>query len=247
MSRRARILLFLGAALALGTCFAAACFQLPPFGSDEHPYGERALAASLRQHTANAVASVTFDQRGFDTLGEESLLFASVVGATVLLRRARDEHTRPARPAAVLPSVRLLGALLMPVVLVCGGYVVAHGQLTPGGGFQGGVILATGLHLAYIAADYRALRRVRPLAFLDAADAVAAGAFAVLGLAGLFVAGAYLENVLPLGTLRDLASGGLVPLVNAAVGMEVASGVIVLIAQFLQQDIELEDEGGART
>ncbi|MGP3776752.1 MnhB domain-containing protein [Streptomyces sp. SDT5-1] len=246
MSRRARIALFLGAALVLAGCFAAACTHLPPFGTDHHPYGDRALLASLKQQTANAVASVTFDQRGFDTLGEEFLLFASVVGATVLLRRARDEHARPARPQRVLPSTRLFGALLLPVVLLCGGYVVAHGHLTPGGGFQGGVILATGLHLAYVAADYRALRRVRPLAFLDAADAVAAGAFAALGLAGLLASGAYLENVLPLGSLRDMASAGLVPVLNVAVGMEVASAIVVLLAQFLEQDVELEREGGEK-
>ncbi|PYC60771.1 sodium:proton antiporter, partial [Streptomyces tateyamensis] len=125
------------------------------------------------------------------------------------------------------------------VTLLTGGYVVAHGQLSPGGGFQGGVVLASGLHLAYVAADYRALGRVRPLAVLDVADALAAGAFSVLGLVGLVAGAAFLQNTLPLGTFNTLASGGLVPVVNAVVGVEVASGVIVLLAQFLDQAVEV--------
>jgi len=87
------------------------------------------------------------------------------------------------------------------------------------------------------------LRRVRPLAVFAALDAVGAGAFAALGLAGLIAGAAYLQNVLPLGTFNQLSSAGLVPLVNAAVGVEVASGVIVLIAQFLDQAVEIVSPG----
>jgi multicomponent Na+:H+ antiporter subunit B len=127
---------------------------------------------------------------------------------------------------------------MLPITLLTGVYIVAHGQLSPGGGFQGGVILATGLHMAYIAADYRVLKRIRPLAVLDVADALGAGAFAALGFAGLVAGVAYLQNVLPLGTFGQLSSGGLVPLLNAAVGVEVGSGIVVLLASFLDQAVE---------
>ncbi|CAG7646058.1 MnhB domain-containing protein [Actinacidiphila bryophytorum] len=250
MSRRVRGTVFLLAAAVFAVFFALTCTQLPHFGTADHPYGARAVAAAVRQHTANAVSSVNFDQRALDTLGEESILFGAVLGAVVLLRRARDEDRAEPAPRPVLPSTLLLGAGLLPVTVLVGGYVVAHGQLSPGGGFQGGVMLATGLHLAYVAADYRVLRRVRPLAVFAALDAVGAGAFTLLGFAGLIAGGAFLENVLPLGTFNQLASGGLVPLVNAAVGVEVASGVIVLVAQFLDQAVEIDepaqDAGGRR-
>ncbi|MCC9305777.1 sodium:proton antiporter [Kitasatospora sp. RB6PN24] len=241
MSRRVRLLLLAGAGLVIAVVFAAGCAELPPFGSPDHPYGERAVAAALARHTANVVSSVNFDQRAFDTLGEESILFASVLGTVIVLRPARDEDRQEPEPARVLPSTRLFGALLLPVTLLTGGYLVAHGQLSPGGGFQGGVVLATGLHLAYVAADYLALRQVRPLAVLDVADALAAGAFSVLGLVGLVAGAAFLSNTLPLGTFNTLSSGGLVPVINAVVGVEVASGVIVLLAQFLDQAVEVVD------
>nr|WP_235002171.1 MnhB domain-containing protein [Actinacidiphila paucisporea] len=233
-------MVFLLAAAVFAVAFALACTGLPHFGTAVHPYGSKAVAAAVRHRTANVISSVNFDQRALDTLGEESILFGSVLGAVVLLRRARDEDRAEPEPGRVLPSTVLLGAALLPVTVLVGGYVVAHGQLSPGGGFQGGVVLATGLHLAYVAADYRVLRRVRPLAAFAALDAVAAGAFTALGLAGLFAGAAYLQNVLPLGTFNQLSSAGLVPLLNAAVGVEVASGVIVLVAQFLDQAVEIE-------
>lgn len=243
MSPRTRLLLFLLSAAVIGGYFTASCRELPPFGGPSHPYGDRAVAAALAHRTANVVSSVNFDLRAFDTLGEESILFCTVLGATLLLRLARDERHQPAAPETVLPTSRLLGAVLLPVTLVVGVYVVAHGQLSPGGGFQGGVVLATALHLGYVTADYRVLRRLRPLAVLDVADSLAAASFTVMGLAGLAAGGAFLKNVLPLGTFDRITSGGMVPLFNAAVGIEVASGVIVLVAHFLDQAVEITGTG----
>ncbi|MFF2144767.1 MnhB domain-containing protein [Kitasatospora sp. NPDC058190] len=239
MSRTARLRLFLTAAAVLAAALIAAATELPGFGGVRHPYGERAVAAGLTQRTANIVSSVNFDQRAFDTLGEESILFGSVLGAGILLRLARDERKRRAAAEPVLPTTRLFGAALLPVTLLTGGYLVAHGQLSPGGGFQGGVVLATALHLAYVAADYLVLKRIRPLAVLDVADALAAGAFAALGLIGLANGVGYLANTLPLGTFNQLSSSGLVAVVNAVVGVEVGSGVVVLLAHFLDQAVEV--------
>ncbi|MFD8704871.1 MnhB domain-containing protein [Kitasatospora sp. NPDC059648] len=246
MSRTTRLRLFLTAAAVLAAALITAATELPGFGGSHHPYGERAVAAGLARQTANIVSSVNFDQRAFDTLGEESILFGSVLGAAILLRLARDEHKRRAAAESVLPTTRLFGAALLPVTVLVGGYLVAHGQLSPGGGFQGGVALATALHLAYVAADCRVLKRVRPLAVLDVADAVAAGSYAALGLIGLVQGAGYLANTLPLGTFNQLSSSGLVAVINAAVGVEVASGVVVLLAHFLDQAVEVVHGGEGR-
>jgi multicomponent Na+:H+ antiporter subunit B len=134
---------------------------------------------------------------------------------------------------------------VLPVALVTGIYVVAHGQLSPGGGFQGGVVAATALHLLYLGADYGALERIRPLGVYEVGDALAASAYVVLGLAGLLGSTAFLANsLLPYGTFNTLSSGGTVPLLNAAIGMEVACAVVLLLARFLDQAVEIEKENG---
>lgn len=245
MSRRLRTWVLLLGLAGVAALLVAACLRLPDFGAPWHPYGDRAVREALARHTANAVAAVNFDQRAFDTLGEETILFSAVLGTVVLLRQTRDEHQVAPAPARVAAPVRRYALLLLPVTLVAGLYVVAHGQLTPGGGFQGGVVAATALHLLYIAVDYRALERIRPVGLYEVGDAAGEAAYLIIGAAGLLAGGSYLAGtVLPHGTLDTLASGGTVPLLNAAIGMEVACAVVVLLARFLDQAVEIEEEEG---
>ncbi|MFH8773601.1 MnhB domain-containing protein [Streptomyces sp. NPDC017958] len=246
MTRRLRLWLLAVGGAGVAALLVAAGLDLPAFGGRWHPYGERAVRAALARQTANTIASVNFDQRAYDTLGETSILFAAVLGCLVLLREARDEHRARPRPAEVARPVRRYALVVLPVALLTGLYVIAHGQLSPGGGFQGGVVAATALHLLYLGADYRALERVRPLGVFDVCDALAVSAYVVLGLAGLLAGTAFLANtLLPYGTFNTLSSGGSVPLLNAAVGMEVASAVVLLLAEFLDQAVEIEEERGS--
>ncbi|QNP74374.1 sodium:proton antiporter [Streptomyces roseirectus] len=241
MNRRARAGVLAVGGVGVAFLLVAACLNLPAFGGSRHPYGARAVTVSLDRHTANTVAFLNFDPRAYDTLGEVAIMFTAVLGCVVLLRQARGEHREPPATAEVAPPVRRYALLVLPVALLTGGYVVAHGQLSPGGGFQGGVVAATALHLLYLGADYRALERIRPLAAYEAADALAVFAYLAVGLAALFGGAAFLTNsLLPYGEFNTLASGGTVPLLNAAVGVEVTCAVVVLLARFLEQTVEIE-------
>ncbi|RPF38720.1 MnhB domain-containing protein [Streptomyces sp. TLI_185] len=245
MTRRARLWVLLAGGAGLAALLVAACLRLPHFGGDRHPYGDRAVHASLARRTANTVSSVNFDQRAFDTLGEMTILFSAVLGCVILLRQTRDEHRARPEPAEVALPVRRYALVVLPVALLSGLYVIAHGQLSPGGGFQGGVVAATALHLLYLGADYAALERIRPVGAYEVADALAASAYLVTGIAGLIGGTAFLANtLLPYGTFNTLSSGGTVPLLNAAIGMEVAGAVVVLLARFLDQAVEIEEESG---
>jgi multicomponent Na+:H+ antiporter subunit B len=246
VSPRWRLVLFVVVAPAFAVLFFLAARGLPSFGADIHPYGDRAVAVAARQRaTANVVSSVNFDQRAVDTLGEEFILFGSVIGTLMLLRAAPEEREVGRRGAGrVLPTTRLAGYLLLPVTVLVGLYVIAHGQFSPGGGFQGGVVLATGWHLLYVAGRYAALRRATPPTLLEVVESVSAAAFAAVGLAGLVVGGGFLANVLPTGTFGELLSGGTVPVLNAAVGVAVTAAVVLLLAAFLEQAVVLRRTDG---
>lgn len=239
--------MFLGAGGAFAVAVILAILAMPAFGGSTHPYRDHSVVAGVHHQAPNAITSVNFDQRGFDTLGEETILLASVMGVSFLLRPAEDEtETQRLSPGRVLDIVRLGGYVLLPVTLVIGFDVVAHGLLTPGGGFQGGVILGTGMHLLYVAGRFEALEKMRSVTAFEWGEALGAGAFACLGIAGVFAAGAFLVNFIPLGNFGDLISGGTAPLLSGAVGIEVASGVMVLLSKFLEQAIKItgDKDGG---
>lgn len=244
MNRRARMVMFAVAGGAVAVLVVWGVVRMPAFGGRLHPYRDRAVTAAVAHRTANAVSSVNFDTRGFDTLGEESILLASVMGVGFLLRRAHDEQENQSlAPGRILDLTAFGGYVMLPVTAVIGFDVVTHGHVTPGGGFQGGVVIGTGLHLLYVAGRYQALRRLRPLGAFEWGEALGAGAFASLGVAGILVTGAFLANVVPTGTFGQLLSAGTVPVLNGAVGVEVASGTMVLLAKFLEQAILIHRRG----
>ena len=164
-----------------------------------------------------------------------------MLGAVTLLRPGKDEKKERRLPDAgrMLQGTRLAGYVLLPISLILGADVVVHGHLTPGGGFQGGVVLATGLHLRYVAGSYPALRRMRPLHWYEYGEAIGMGGVVALGVAGVLAGAGFLANILPTGTFDQLVSAGTVPLFSIAIGIEVASGVVVLLAGFLEQDLAI--------
>jgi multicomponent Na+:H+ antiporter subunit B len=245
VTRRGRTTLFLVGAVGVALLALWGYWGLPDFGHYRGPYGDVLNAVAVpERHITDVVTAVNFDYRGFDTLGEEFILFAAVIGVAILMRAQRDEEEREASEFAfgrsaprTSDAVRALAIALVGPTVVTGVYIVAHGHLTPGGGFQGGVVLATALLLVYLAADYSVLRKVAPFSLVEVCEAVGGGGFALIGLAG-FVAGvAYLENVLPLGTVGALNSAGIVPLINLSVGLEVAAGFVLILVEFLEQTL----------
>jgi multicomponent Na+:H+ antiporter subunit B len=238
MTRRTRSAVALAALGVLGAVLVVAVTGLEPFGHYPGPYGDvLARVVPGERHTGQLVAATVFDYRGFDTLGEEMILFAAACGCAALLRVLRREHEEEDAPARPVPSfaARAMGAALVGPVLVLGAYVIAHGHLTPGGGFSGGVVVAGALLLAYAAGQGVRLRRVRSIVLLEGVEALGAAGFLALALAGLIAAGSLLENFLALGTPGMLLSAGTIPVGNVAVGLEVAGAVALVFAEFLEQ------------
>ena len=246
MTRRARSVLTLVALGVLGAVLVVAVTGLEPFGHYPGPYGDvLARVVPGERHTGQLVTATVLDYRGFDTLGEEMILFAAVCGCAALLRVLRREREAdrgaPARPVPSF-AARATGAALVGPVLVLGAYVIAHGHLTPGGGFSGGVVVAGALLLAYAAGQGLRLRRVSSIGLLEGLEALGAAGFLALALAALVATGTLLKNFLALGTSGMLLSAGTIPVGNVAIGLEVAGAVALVFAEFLEQALLSEPE-----
>lgn len=245
MSPRFRLGLFFVGALGIAALLITAFAHLP---GPEETRSRYQLAINTRtvpeRHALDAVTAVNFDYRGFDTLGEEFILFASVMGSLVLLRQAEEEHEKCLRDAisehrdvARGDAMRLWIMAMIPPKLLFGIYIVTHGQLSPGGGFQGGVILASVALIVYLGEDFKVFRKIVSHSLVDLSEAVGAGVFALIGLAALCFGLPLFTNFLPLGKLHELTSAGTIPLISAATGLEVTAGFVLLLYGFLQETL----------
>ena len=244
MSPRIRLGLFAVSAAGLAGLLLWGVAGLPDFGHYVGPYGYVLNAAAPNErHVTNVVTAVVFDYRGFDTLGEEFILFAAAMGVALLLRDVREEHEHLER-GVLDDAVRLVGFGLVPALLAIGLYVVAHGLITPGGGFQGGVVLASAFLLVWLAGEYRAFRKLTPTAGVDVAKGSGAGGYVVVGLAALLLGHAFLRAIGPLGTTGTMASGGSLLLLNLATALEVTAAFILIFTEFLEELAARRPAGG---
>ena len=238
MNAKWRLIVFSLSAIPLIFFYLAASKNLPPWGEYRGPYGD--VMSSLvvyERHTTDVVNAIDYDYRGFDTLGEEYILFTSVLGVMLLLRNPKPGEGTADGDEGLSETVKFGAIVSFGLLLIFGLYICTHGQLTPGGGFQGGVIIATSFMLIYIAENIKGFNAITSHPLMEALEALGAGLYAVTGLSALLIGAAFLTNWLPLGTTGDVFSSGTIAVISASVGLEVAAGFILLSYTFLQEII----------
>ena len=191
--------------------------------------GEILAEAGDRVGAANIVTAVLLGYRGFDTLGELSILFAAATAAGLILGHRRDAARRDPPGGLVL---RAGADLLFPLLLVVGLYIIAHGHVTPGGGFQGGVILAAAFFVAVLADPSRGLNH----GLIAWIEGLAGASFILIGLWALVEDGSFLAPMLSTGTMGTLVSAGTLPLLSFAVGLKVGAELAGLMANISETE-----------
>ena len=139
--------------------------------------------------------------------------------------------------------VRTQANFLYPFILIFGFYIVAHGHLTPGGGFQGGAVIATGIALIAVAYKYNDIKKWLKKTRLTATEGIGLLAFIITAICGFGVS--FFYNYLANSGLLFgdrvhyginpgyLNTAGVLPIMNLAVGIEVLGGLGVIIVYML--------------
>ena len=227
------------------------------------------------QYTAalNTVYSVTFNFRGYDTLGESLILVGAIAGTMAILRKKGNKASAQAvgtdagtvvKPMKVVDYrggakkkgktyrqkpviMQSCANILLPFTLVYGWYIVLHGAMSPGGGFQGGVISAGIVLLVYLAFGLTGLRKTFHPGFLHSSETIAEIFYICVGLAGVFAGMNFCFNFVFInnGTFREERA----VLMNDAVGYHVCAGICCLLIMMLEAlDIDMgasdEEESG---
>ncbi len=245
MSARVRTIFFLCSAAGLVAIFIWGFLDLPPLGDYRGPYGNAVVQIAVyERHATDVVNAINYDYRAFDTLGEEFIFFASVLGVLLLFRPTGtddkgDKHKTKLEDALpISDALRVSMQAMVGTMIVFGVYMVTHGQLTPGGGFQGGVILASAPLVVYLSGDVKTFEAIIASPLIKLAECGGAAGYAAIGTAALLFGTHFLTNIIPLGTTGDLFSSGAIAVISAVVGLEITGGFVLLMKTYLREIVE---------
>lgn len=210
----------------------------------------------------NIVSAIYLGYRAFDTLGETLVLVAAVLGTALVMKishtglegpdgfdgpedpegrtesgPAASRSTRPTRIPGRTLRTRLIPTIvgkLAPVVLLYGFYVMFYGHLSPGGGFQGGVILASGIIFLGIGSTSDPAGEIARFAALSKIEAVAFTLLIGACLPGMSAGTGFLGN--PAGTTDPEVFRIYIVILNTLIGIKVGAGIGLMCLELMGKD-----------
>lgn len=196
----------------------------------------------------NLVSAIYLGYRAFDTLGETIVLMVAVIGTMRVLNRAEDifaeeygasdtgnrQELLPKPLTFTLPGekreshalrthlLEVVTGKLGPVVLLFGFYVMMYGHLSPGGGFQGGAIIASGIIFLALGNQKDSPTRLSGTKALSRMEAIAFFLLILASMSGIPLGKGFFGN-----PLEDVTSfpAGFIILLNAIIGVKVGAGI----------------------
>ncbi len=218
--------------LLIGLWMANALSKIP-FGHNKMLVGQYLLQNVKDQTGAvNTVSSVIVNYRGLDTLGEVTVLFIASTGVAALLWRENNERTSRKESSLILKTG---SRLLFPLIILYGVYVFLHGHLTPGGGFPGGAIIASGFLLLYLSKGNFDIGNE----FLETTEGLAGISYVLLGVIGLIIGGFFLFDWIwrtwALGEMNKLLSGGYIPVIYTIIAIKVGTELTGILNRMIKE------------
>lgn len=225
--------------IAVGGLLLFAAQDFPEWGDPQSPASQSPVSSHFINNTGvdtevpNMVTAVLADYRGFDTMFETVVVFIAGIAVLAILKGSggRRRGARRTYEVEVEPDLIVTNTvrLVVPVIQLFAFYVLAHGHVSPGGGFQGGVVMGASFILIALAwdLDHALVRMTLPrcMAIAAAGIIIYAGiGFLSMFLGGEFLDYAELERVLPVS--REMAR------YHAMLGVEVGVGFTVTSIMF---------------
>ncbi len=188
----------------------------------------------------NLVSAIYLGYRAFDTMGETIVLVVAIIGTMSVVQSVKKISADPAIPVTFdfslpkekRPSHQLRTHLLEvvtqkigPVILLFGFYVMGQGHISPGGGFQGGVIIASGIVLFMLGNPNSKEIERRQNQILSSIEAFSFILFITVALSSIASSHGFFSN--PLAFLGVNSEYYIIAL-NSIIGLKVGSGISLM-------------------
>ena len=224
--------------LLVGFLLVFAAKDFPEWGDPQSPASKSPVSSHFIAKTGvdtevpNMVTAVLADYRGFDTMFETVVVFIAGMAVLAILKNSvkkgsvRFDHIVDVEPDLIVTNtVRLI----VPVIQIFAFYVLAHGHVSPGGGFQGGVLMGASFILVALSWDLETALARFPMNRCIIVAAAGIILYGGIGLLSMFLGGEFLDyaelaKVLPVS--REMAR------YHAMLGVEIGVGLTVTAIMF---------------
>jgi len=136
----------------------------------------------------------------------------------------------------ISPIVKIFTRKLFPFILLYGCYLISHGHLTPGGGFQGGVIFGSAIILLGLVEGVKLTENRFKEDFLSLTKNIGMLIFILLGFVGMFLGYSFLSDFLPRGEVGTVPSAGFILFLNLTIGFMVGTGIAVIFYRTVRHE-----------
>lgn len=187
------VVLVTGVALVYGT------LDMPHFSDPNAPIHGHVAPRYIEKSgeeigIPNIVTSVLASYRGYDTLGETVVIFTAGIGVLSLLGTfVTGRRPRPSIAMRHHVVLRIIAKALIPLILLYALYVQFHGDYSPGGGFQAGVIFASAFILYTIIFGLEMAQRIMTPGLIRILMALGVLIYGGTGVVALLLGGNYLD------------------------------------------------------
>ncbi len=179
----------------------------------------------------NLVSAIYLDARLYDTLYEILVFTVAVIGVRFyLLRRESSARATPIPESHVLQAS---AQILYPLTLLLGLYLTVFGHLSPGGGFGGGVVAASGLLLCVMSIGVQTIYRRLSGAGIERLEWALPMVIVAICVAPLLFGRPMLSNLLPVGRAGHVFGSSSILLLNILVGLKVLIGSWMVLYAFI--------------
>ncbi|SHM53114.1 Membrane bound protein complex subunit mbxF [Caldanaerovirga acetigignens] len=218
--------------------------ELPPFGSGENTsylnnYVVKKYVDDVLDDTGvlSSIAAILYDYRGFDTLGEATVLYTSVLAVAAMLKNEKKCYFRH-NGSTYLKTV---SKIIFPFICVYGVYITLYGHISPGGAFSGGVVIAAGFILIMLSYGKKYSENILDYYRASLIESFSMLWYIVVGLFSVFTGYQFLSNKIagiPTGIAGTVFSGGSIFLLNTTVAFKVFGTMYILFSLITPEEVE---------
>ncbi|RJP30212.1 MAG: hypothetical protein C4536_10290 [Actinobacteria bacterium] len=245
--KRVVSLLFIAALLALLLYVVA---NMPPMGDPENPTNSSEVIkrylneAEEETHCENVITGIILNYRGYDTMGEVTVIFCALAAVLAVLGREKRGKIYAYADRSRVPSsaiVRTMVAFLVPFIILFSIYTILHGEISPGGGFQGGAIVGGSMIIfTTIFGLYESSQRI-PQKLRAPLEGSAVITFFIVGILGMAGGGNFLTYAWPniATNLQPSVVTWLTILVEIGIGLGGAMVLISILFSMIREEEEI--------